>query len=139
MWRQISKLPFLFGIGGGVYYLMEIMFRGYSHWSMAVLGGICFVLIGLLDAKYSLRFPVWAQMLASAGIITTLEFITGWLLNIKLGLNVWDYGAVPFNLMGQICLPFTILWFFLSFVGIVLDDYLRYWFFREAKPHYRWF
>ncbi|WP_343248744.1 putative ABC transporter permease [Diplocloster hominis] len=139
MWRQISKLPFLFGIGGGVYYLMEIMFRGYSHWSMAVLGGICFVLIGLLDTKYSLRFPVWAQMLASAGIITTLEFITGWLLNIKLGLNVWDYGAVPFNLMGQICLPFTILWFFLSFVGIVLDDYLRYWFFREAKPHYRWF
>lgn len=139
MWRQFSKIPFLFGVGGGLYYLLEIWFRGYSHWSMAILGGICFVLIGLLDETYPRRFPMWLQMLLSAMIITTMEFAAGWILNIRLGWNVWDYGKVPFNVLGQICLPFTILWYFLSFAGIVLDDYLRYWFFGEPKPRYRWF
>ena len=39
----------LFLIGGLVYAWIEILWRGYTHWSMFVLGGICFIIMGLLN------------------------------------------------------------------------------------------
>ena len=39
--KKISEYLFLWGIGGWIYYTLEILFRGFSHWSMFVLGGIC--------------------------------------------------------------------------------------------------
>ena len=44
------------------------------------------------------------------------------IVNIILQWNVWDYSNVPFNVMGQICLPFSIIWFFLSLPAIVPAD-----------------
>ena len=76
------------------------------------------------------------QMLIGMVIITALELIKGLVVNINLGWNVWDYAKEPFNLLGQICLFSSFWWYFLSVVGIVLDDYLRYWIFHEEKPHY---
>ena len=81
---------------------------------------------------------LWKQMLIGACIVTFMEFISGYIINIKLGWQVWDYSNLPFNIMGQICLPFSIIWFFISLVAIVVDDYLRYWLFKEERPHYKW-
>ena len=39
------------------------------------------------------------------------EFSVGVIDNLVMGWSVWDYSAMPFNLYGQICLPFTGLWF----------------------------
>ena len=75
-------------------------------------------------------------MLIGSCIATVIEFISGLIINVWLGLDVWDYSNLPLNVMGQICLPFSIIWFFMSLLCIVLDDYLRYWFFGEEKPHY---
>ena len=72
-------------------------------------------------------------------IITVLEFIFGVVLNIWLGLQIWDYSGMPLNIMGQICLPFTVAWYFLSAAAIILDDYIRYWLFGEEKPRYTLF
>ena len=44
--------------------------------------------------------------------------------------------SIVFNILGQICLPFTILWFFISILAIVLDDWIRYIMFDEEQPHY---
>lgn len=76
-------------------------------------------------------------MTISSVLITLIEFISGCIINIRFNLNVWDYSNMPFNILGQICIPFMILWFFLSVLGIILDDYLRYWFFDEEKPRYK--
>lgn len=65
--------------------------------------------------------------------ITSIEFIAGEILNIQLGMNIWDYSDVPFNLDGQICLPFVGLWIILSVIGIAFDDFLRWKMFREEK------
>lgn len=127
----------LFIIGGLIYALIEIIFRGYSHWTMVILGGVCFVLIGLINEHFSWDLELWKQMLISTVIITLGEFITGLIVNVWLGWNVWDYSDMPLNIMGQICLLFSVIWFFLSLVAIVLDDYLRYWLFKEEKPHYK--
>lgn len=130
------KRTILWLIGGILYYLIEILFRGYSHWSMVIVGGICFLCIGEINEIISWKTLLWKQGIIGSIIITVIEFLSGCFLNIFLKLNVWDYSNIPFNLLGQICLPFTILWFFLSIIGIILDDYLRYWLFHEEKPRY---
>lgn len=136
--KLIEKYLFLFLTGGAIYYLIEIIYRGYSHWSMFLLGGLCFILLGLLNEFEEWETPMWKQCVLGAGIITTLEFFVGVLVNLVLKLNVWDYSLMPFNILGQVCLPFTAIWIFLSLVGIVLDDWIRYWFFKEERPHYNW-
>lgn len=134
--KQFKKHMILFIVGGMSYYFIEVIWRGYSHFSMMILGGICFVLMGLINEFFTFAMPLWKQQLIATCIITTLEFITGYILNIKLSLNIWDYSNLIFNLMGQICLLYSVIWYFLSVVAIILDDYLRYWLFDEEKPHY---
>lgn len=137
--KTILKLIILFIIGGTIYVSLELLFRGRSHISMFILGGFCFVLIGGINNYISWEMPLILQMIIGAVVITTLEFITGYIVNIKLGLNVWDYSNQPFNIMGQICLSFSFLWMLISLIAIVLDDYLRYWIFKEKKPKYHLF
>lgn len=125
-------------IGGLLYMGIELMWRGYSHWTMFVLGGLCFVCLGRINEVIPWNMPLWQQALIGTAIITGLEFITGCIVNLWLGWNVWDYSNVPFNILGQICLPYMFLWIPISLTGIVLDDYLRYCLFNEEKPHYCW-
>lgn len=137
--RVFLKYLFLFIIGGVVYYSMEMLFRGYSHYSMAILGGICFIACGLLNELLSWNTSLLLQGLIGSGIITVLEFLTGVLVNMVLHLNVWDYSNMPLNVLGQICLPFSLLWVIIAIGAIILDDYIRYCFFDEEKPRYKLF
>lgn len=116
---------------------IELLWRGYSHWTMFIVGGLCFVLIGSINAFYTFEMSFICQMLIGACIITLVEFLSGCIINLWFGWNVWDYSGMPFNVLGQICLPYTGLWFLLSGSAIILDDYLRYWWFGEEYPHYR--
>lgn len=133
---QLWKYLTLFCTGGLSYLLIEIIYRGHTHWTMGVLGGICFILMGLINNILGFETSLLLQMLISTIIITLLEFLSGLLLNIYLGLNIWDYSHLPFNIMGQVCLPFSIIWFFLSPIGIIVDDLIRWKLFHERKPHY---
>ena len=128
----------LFGIGAFLYLFIEILYRGHTHWTMGVLGGVCFVLIGLINELFTWSTPIWLQGITGSMVVTILEFISGLILNTCLDLGIWDYSQMPFNFMGQICLYFTIAWFFVSIVAIVVDDWLRHWLFKEEKPRYRW-
>ena len=135
--KLILKYLFLFLFGGTVYCLIELLFRGHTHPSMYILGGICFIICGLYNEVLSWETPLVLQMFLGATSITILEFITGVIVNIILKLNVWDYSNMPFNILGQICLPFWFAWFFLSAIAIIVDDYIRYYFFGEEKPRYK--
>lgn len=97
----------LFFLGGAGYVLLELLYRGRSHYSMFLAGGICFLLLGKLETVCP-RLPGWARPLAGAGIITMVELGTGLLFNRDY--SVWDYRAVPGNFCGQICPRFTLLW-----------------------------
>lgn len=128
----------LWGIGGLLYVLCELVFRGRSHWTMFLVGGLCFWLIGLINEVIPWDMPIWQQCIIGALIITAVEFAAGCVINIWLGWQVWDYSGLPFNILGQICLPFTVLWSLLAAAGIILDDYLRFLLFDEEKPNYTW-
>ena len=127
----------LFLFGAISYVLIELLWRGYSHWSMFLLGGICFLLVGQINEYFTFEIPLAVQAVIGSFIITLFEFCTGCVVNLHLGLNVWDYYDMPYNILGQICLPYSILWVFLSIVCIIADDYIRYFFLGEEKPHYK--
>ncbi len=127
----------LFSLGGIAYLIIELLWRGYSHWSMFVLGGLCFVAIGALNEHFTFQIPLILQMFFGAFLVTVLEFAFGCVLNLWLNLNVWDYRNLPYNILGQICLPYSLLWIIMSLVCIVADDYFRYYLFDEEKPQYK--
>ena len=106
---------------------------------MFLLGGTCFVLLGLINEILDWDTPLTLQMLIGCTVITVLEFITGCVVNLWLGWNVWDYSDLKFNILGQISLFSSIGWYFISLVGITLDDWLRYRLFGEKKPRYKLF
>lgn len=135
--KKLIEYFILLVVGGSIYVTMEILFRGYSHISMFIVGGLCLCLIGVLNEFYKWDMYIEWQVLIGVGIILTLEFISGCIVNLWLDLNVWDYSNMPLNLLGQICLPFALLWIPLAFLAILLDDYLRYNWFGEEKPRYR--
>lgn len=134
--KHLVKYLILLVVGGTAYYGIEIVARGFSHWTMFFVGGICFVLVGIIN-EVTPKIPLLQQMILSAAIITAIEFVSGCILNIWLGLNIWDYSDEVGNVLGQICPSHTLYWFLLSLVGIVLDDYIRHYFFGEEKPSYR--
>ena len=136
MKKYIKPLT-LFVIGGLLYMLIEIMWRGYTHYTMGITGGICFVLIGGLNECYTYEISLIKQMFLSSIIITVIEFIVGCIINLWLGWNVWNYSSTPMNILGQVCVPYMFLWFLLSCVAIMIDDWLRYIWFKEEKPHYK--
>ena len=134
--NKLLKYYTLGTLGGLIYVFIELMWRGYSHWSMFLLGGICFIALGLINEVIPWEMPLTVQMFIGCTIITVLEFITGCIVNLWLGWDVWDYSDLPYNLLGQISVTSSIGWYFLSAVGIVFDDWLRYIFFGEEKPRY---
>jgi len=137
-YKELLKCALLFLIGGALYYCIEILWRGHSHWTMAVVGGICFVVIGGLNNYIPWEMPMWKQGFVGALFVTGMELVVGIPLNLMMGLHIWDYSSLPFNLLGQICLPFTVLWFFLALLCIYVDDWMRYIMFHEDRPHYHW-
>ena len=126
-----------FYIGGMLYVLLELLWRGWSHGSMFLLGGTCFVLIGYMDrVKKPLSFT--AQMFFGAAVITAMELLTGLIVNCYLGWNIWDYSGQPGQFLGQICIVYILLWIPVSAIAILAETYLRHWLFHEPVPQYRW-
>lgn len=102
----------IFFLGALGYSSLEVLWRGYTHWTMSLCGGFCFLIIYLLNIHLASE-SIFYRCLAGALVITSTELIAGITFNIILGWNVWDYSRVPLNFMGQICLPYTVLWYFL--------------------------
>lgn len=135
----LFKYLFLFWFGGSTYCTIEVLYRGYSHWTMLVLAGFLFVIIGLLNELWTWNTSFFSQVFSATLIATLSEFFAGCIINILLGWNVWNYSEFPGNILGQVCPQFTLLWVFISSIAIILDDVIRWKFFGEEKPHYTLF
>ena len=78
---------------------------------------------------------VWKQALIGTGIVLIIEYVAGYILNIKMGLDIWDYSDMVFNLNGQICLEFALLWFLLMPAAVWLEDFIRFKFWKEGSGY----
>lgn len=134
--RKYLKCLLLYGIGGLLYIALELAWRGHSHWTMFLLGGLCFVLIGAVNEVIPWCMPLWEQTLIGVLIVTGSEFLTGCVVNLWLGWDVWDYSGLPGNILGQVCVQYVLLWVPVALAAVVLDDWLRFWMFEEERPHY---
>lgn len=135
----LVKEDILFIIGGYVYVLIECLWRGYSHPTMFIVGGLCFVLIGILNEIFTESMSLLTQGIIGSAIVTTIELISGYIINIQLGLDVWDYSDLPLNILGQVCLPYSFLWIVLSIIAVVVDDFCRECIFGEPRVQYHLF
>ena len=112
----------VFFLGAGLYGLIEILWRGHTHWTMLICGGACFLLMYLLSLT---RLPLVYKWCLSALSVTAVEFMTGCLVNIILGWQVWDYSGNAFNILGQVCPLYSLFWLILSIPGIALCHYIH--------------
>lgn len=125
MKKLLAHIPIAV-IGGLVYMGIEILWRGHTHWTMGVLGGVCFALIGLLD-EWQDHPPMLLQMVQGAAIVTALELLVGLIVNRWLGWNVWDYSDMPGNLWGQVCPQFAAAWLGLSWAAVKVENLMHKW------------
>lgn len=137
MKRELSRFLAVFITGGFLYCLSELIWRQWTHWSMFIAGGLCFYLIGRLNAREKRRgkdTPLLAQMLVSGVVITIVELVFGIILNRWFGLHIWDYSQSRYNFLGQICPGASVSWTLLSAIPIVIDDVIGWLFFGEPHP-----
>ncbi len=103
-------IPFMMGFFG--YALIEIIARGYTHWTMAVTGGTVLAMLYLLYTGAP-QLPPMLLYLMGAVVITATELFVGMQVNVRLGWDVWDYSDLPLHFNGQICLLYSAFWFLL--------------------------
>ena len=89
MQTRLNKFLTLFTTGGSLYFIIEFLFKTFAsggtiHWSMFLLGGLCFVLIGEINEVIPWEMSIIKQGIIGAAIITSLEFISGVILNLVL-------------------------------------------------------
>lgn len=91
MWR-LSKHAALFAVGAIAYFEIELHWRYFAgtlpvHWTMPILGGVLFLLLGGLNEWLPWEMPFWGQCLLGAAMVTAAEFAAGCVLNLWLGLG----------------------------------------------------
>lgn len=92
--------------------VLELVWRGRTHWSMGVTGGAALILLYVVFTRMG-EGMLLLKCLVGAVLITCLEFISGAIVNVGLKQNVWDYSKKRYHLYGQICLTYSVLWGFL--------------------------
>lgn len=117
------KFIILFLTGGAAYNVIEYLWRGYSHWTMAIDGGICLVGIYLITTYTDINFIY--KVLCCSALITLVELVSGLIINRMLHWDVWDYSALPMNFLGQICFSYTVLWTALCIPIVAIIDLIN--------------
>ena len=121
---KAKKTTAFFSLGACCYGFLEILWRGYTHWSMLCAGGICFCGLGAISA-WMKKEGLWLKCLVGCIWITGVEYIFGLVFNLLLKRNVWNYKNQPFNLHGQICALYSFFWFLLCLVAVPLAERLN--------------
>lgn len=139
MKKFIGKLG-LFLSCGFIYCMIEILFRGWSHWSMFVLTGFLGVFcIDSINNVLSFDCDYIVQILISTILCTIGEGISGIILNIWLQLNVWDYSKMTFGtfFFGQCNVLFCFAWMLIISIIIFYCDAYNYYILKiEPCPYY---
>ena len=101
---------------------MEVLFDNTSDRSMGLVGGLLFVICGSFDEWFNIPFV--ANCFFIATVIVVAEYIAGMIFNRNY--QIWDYRKMPFNLNGQICLSFWLVWLvIIAPIIILFDNFLR--------------
>ena len=103
----------------------EYVNRGFLHGPFCPIYGFgtlsIIVLLKPIEPNYIFLF------LGSVLLTSTIEYITGYILETAFNCTWWDYSDEPFNLKGRICLHFSVIWGFVSIVILkIVHPYVIY-------------
>lgn len=127
---------------GTLYFFIEVVWKTFHgrpemiSWTMLLLAIILAVPLERFGSELPWEMPLMAQSAVCGLAVTAVEFVAGLIINVRLGMGVWDYSAMPGNIMGQVCPQFLVIWIALSAVGIVMLDWMRYVVEGGERPHY---
>ncbi len=124
LWRGVKKYGLCFVLGAIGYAAIEVIWRGYTHWSMMIAGGLCFIIFSLVAERFRERSIFFKAAVCALGV-TAVEFIFGVLFNLVLRMEVWDYSHMPLNILGQICPLFTLMWAGIAIAFLPLADVIN--------------
>ena len=133
---RLARILVMWLATGMIYLTIEGLWRGWTNIAMLPIGGLCGLIIGAINQSprfYKCRM-VWQCLLGTAAVLA-VEFVSGCVLNLWLGLGIWDYSGMAGNIMGQVCVQYGILWFFLIPFAIWAEDYIRHVFWGEGEPY----
>lgn len=137
--NAVQAYSIMFLTGGFIYVGIETLQRGFSHISMFLAGGLCFLLVGVVENIVGKSASLVGVMVMCGLMITVVEFVFGMFVNQKLNLGVWDYSGEQYNFKGQICLLYTNLWILLSGPVIIVHDIMKYFLLGVPLHHYKIF
>lgn len=122
--KKVREYAIAYLAGAVGYSVIEILWRGFTHWTMAVTGGACFLAFHIVNTHHMKATRLYKCSIGCI-MITIIEFWAGFVINKVFQLNVWDYSGYPFNLLGQICLLYSGLWFLLGLPMIYLSNRIQ--------------
>ena len=148
--KTFFKNFMIFCVGFASYQTIEGFWKVFithepQSFTMGLIGGVLFLLIGLLNNGFSWELPIWLQSIIGGAVITIIEFISGlvinkWLCPLMNRPLIWDYTGIPGNILGVVCPQYFFAWVFLATLCILIDDYLRYIVYDDKKPKCKfWF
>ncbi len=82
--------------------------RGFLNGPVCPIYGFGMVIV--LGVLRPLKSNVLLLFAGAAILTSTLEWVTGFVLEKVFHDKWWDYSEEPFNLNGYVCLKFTVLW-----------------------------
>ena len=133
----------LWSWGGTLYFILEVIWKTFNNrtdqisWTMLILAIILSICLERCGAELPWNIPLSLQAMICTAVITSTEFLSGYILNVILKLDIWDYSNMPFNILGQICPQFMFLWYILSLIFIPVFDWIRYIIEGGDKPRYK--
>ncbi len=124
MSKKLKKDAAFFATGGAGYGIIELLWRGHTHWSMLIAGGMCFTIFSRIAERCRKRSLIYKAVLCSMSV-TVVEFGFGIVFNKILKMNVWDYSKMPYNILGQICPLYTVLWGALGLIFVPVAEQMN--------------
>lgn len=100
----------MFTLGGSVYGIIEIVWRHYTHWTMILTGGMCFLILFRYFDKAGKGLSLFKKCVTGSAVITAIELVVGCIVNLQFKMHVWDYSNLPLNILGQVTPVYSVLW-----------------------------
>ena len=132
--KRIIEFVIIFCIGSLMYSLIEVLYRGYTHWTMTLTGGALFSLLYFINLSMKTR-SFLVRGLVGCFVITLTELLVGVVVNLIFDLHVWDYSSIPGNILGQICPTFSFGWFLLSLPLVYIAVFLHWQLNKKMSIH----
>lgn len=129
----------IFFTSGLIYIMLELLWRGRTHWTMFLCAGLCGLVMANINnnwLEFDTDFRI--QVFVSALMCSTFEFFFGIIFNGDF--SIWDYRGMwgTIHVLGdQVNIIFFGIWIIISVFGLPLLDYLQWKLGVAEEPYYR--